>query len=291
MARFVISEKMQDSLHSFLSSSRKAELFTTYMFFLSEQYGITPVVYPLEKIIFQSRDKAIQTLEKEAKLWRETEIKIRFGQQSVNEETKKIYLCPFTGKVFGNNTHPNPQDAIYDWVSVCPENNERIDGLKVKRFFVSEDPDVIKNYITERKKPITKVVYSSVPTGKLFNSKEAVIADFRQNFLKPISLIEVQNQNRFSLEENFLALIQEYLEEEHVSAFVEALSEIELFLPHVERWLSAIDDEEELVEIQVEEEEEDEDEDEELHEGLEYSEEDFIDTEEQSSEEFDLETR
>lgn len=74
-------------------------------------------------------------------------------------QQRKIYICPFTGKVFGDNTHPNPQDAIYDWVSKCPENKERLDGIKVKRFFVSEDPDVIKNYIQKRREPISKIVF------------------------------------------------------------------------------------------------------------------------------------
>ena len=56
--------------------------------------------------------------QKEGKLWRETEIKIQVGQPSVNEDTQKIYICPFTGKVFGDNTHPNPQDAIYEPVKL-----------------------------------------------------------------------------------------------------------------------------------------------------------------------------
>ena len=74
----------------------------------------------------------------------DTEIKIGQDTRSVNEQTKKIYICPFSGKVFGDNTHPNPQDAIYDWVSTCAENNERVGGLRVKRFFVSEDPEMIQ---------------------------------------------------------------------------------------------------------------------------------------------------
>ena len=78
---------------------------------------------------------------------RQTEIKIQVGKPTVNAQTKKVYICPFTGKVFGDNTHPNPQDAIYDWVSRCPENTERVNGLKVKRCYVSEDPEIIQNYI------------------------------------------------------------------------------------------------------------------------------------------------
>src|SRR5205807_1778369 len=105
---------------------------------------------------------------------------------------------------------------IYDWVANCPENKERVGGLKVKRFFVSEDPEVIKNYIVKRKEPITKIVYSSVVTGKLFNSKAAIIEDFLKNQLKPLSLVEVPSQNRFQIEEHFLKFIQIQLEESRI---------------------------------------------------------------------------
>ena len=134
----------------------------------------------------------------------------------------------------------NPQDAIYDWVSKCQENTEGVGGLRVKRFFVSEDPDVIMSYIGKGKlkDPITKVVYSSVLSGKLFNSKDAVIKDFRRNYLKKLSLIEVQSQNRFQIEETFLEFIQEQLVEEKITSFVEAMAEIKEFEPIVEHWLS-----------------------------------------------------
>jgi hypothetical protein len=181
----------------------------------------------------------IEKLESQGKLWRETEITIQFGQQSVNEETKKVYICPFTGKVFGDNTHPNPQDAIYDWVSTCPENKERVGGLPVKRFFVSEDPEVIKNYISARKASIKKVVYSSAVTGKLFNSKAAVIEDFKKNHVKSLTLLEVQNQNRYQIDERFLDFIQTHLTEDKIAAFVEALSKHPEFEPYLEKWVEA----------------------------------------------------
>jgi hypothetical protein len=141
--------------------------------------------------------------------------------------------------VYGDNTHPNPQDAIYDWVSKCPENTERQGGLRVKRFFISEDPEVIKNYMSKMKtkEPIKKVVFSSVLSGKLFNSKQAVIDDFKKNYLKRLTLTEVQNQNRFEIEDHFLAFIQKQLVEEKVTAFVEALAEIPDFVPYVEHWI------------------------------------------------------
>lgn len=237
MTTTVITDTLKDELQKFLKKNRKADLITTYLFFLEKKFRIAPVLFAREKTIYQSQEDLIKKLEDQGKLWRETEIKIQFGQQSVNEQTKKIYICPFTGKVFGDNTHPNPQDAIYDWVSHCPENKERVGGLKVKRFFVSEDPDVIKNYISKRKEPITKIVFSSAVTGKLFNSKSAVIDDFLKNQLKPLPLVEVPNQNRYQIEEHFLAFIQKQLEESKIAAFVEAMSGVEDFSPYVDQWL------------------------------------------------------
>lgn len=242
MATLVITETLKDELLKFLKKNKKADLITTYLFYLEKKFNISPVLFIRDKTIFQSQEDVIKNLEDQGKLWRETEIKIQQGQQSVNELTKKIYICPFTGKVFADNTHPNPQDAIYDWVSKCPENTERIGGLKAKRFFVSEDPDVIKNYIVKRKEPITKIVFSSVVTGKLFNSRSAVVDDFIKNQLKQIPLEEVPNQNRFQIEETLLAFIQKQLEEVRISAFVEALSRVEEFSSFLDQWLEEEDE-------------------------------------------------
>lgn len=243
MGTIVITENLKEGILSFLKKNRKADLITTYLYFLEKKFNIRPVLFAREKMIYQSQEELIKKLQEQGKLWRETEIKIQFGQQSVNDQTKKIYICPFTGKVFGDNTHPNPQDAIYDWVSKCPENTERVGGLRVKRFFVSEDPEVIKNYIIKRKEPITKIVFSSSITGKLFNSKESVIDDFIKNQLKTLDLIEVPNQNRYQIEEHFLNFIQTQLEESRISAFVEAVSNIPEFAPFLESWLEEASDE------------------------------------------------
>ncbi len=237
MAAIAISETLKNELVKFLKKNRKADLITTYLLFLEKKFNIDPVLFFRDKMIFQSQEDLIKKLEAQGKLWRETEIKIQYGQQSVNDQTRKIYICPFTGKVFGDNTHPNPQDAIYDWVSTCPENKERVGGLKAKRFFVSEDPEVIKNYIVKRKEPITKIVYSSALSGKLFNSRQAVLDDFVRNHLKPIPLEEVPNQNRYQIEENFMAFIQKQLEESKINSFVEALSQHEEFTSYIDLWL------------------------------------------------------
>lgn len=234
-----ITPEQKNLLLKFLKKNRNADLVTIYLAFIEEKYRIKPVLFPRDKMIYQSVENLIEKLSAQGKLWRETEITIQFGQQSVNEETKKIYICPFTGKVFADNTHPNPQDAIYDWVAKCPENKERVGGLPVKRFFVSEDPEVIRNYITERKSSVKKVVYSSAITGKLFNSKHAVLEDFKKNHLKQMTLLEVQNQNRYQFEETFLDFIQTHLTEEKIAQFVEAISQHPEFQPYLEKWVES----------------------------------------------------
>ncbi len=234
----VINEKLKKEILKFIKSNKKIDLIATYLFYVEKKFNLKPVLFPREKMIYKSLEDLIDHLEKANALYRETEIKIQFGQESVNEETQKIYICPFTGKVFGDNTHPNPQDAIYDWVSKCPENTERVGGLKAKRFFISEDPEIIKKYITKRKEPITKTVYSSAITGKLFNSKKAVIEDFKKHYVKHLTLFEVQNQNRFQIEAHLLELIQTELTEEKIEMFVKELSEYKEFGPYLSKWLN-----------------------------------------------------
>lgn len=239
MMKLNITEELKRDLKDFLTIHPDSELVNTYLHYTEKKFNLRPVILAKDKMIYQSQEDAIKSLEGQGKLWHEAEIKISLGQTSVNEQTKKIYICPFTGKVFGDNTHPNPQDAIYDWVEKCPENTERVGGLKAKRFFISEDPEVIRNYAAKvkPKEPITKIVYSSVLNGKLFSTKQAVIEDFKKNYLKPLSLFEVQNQNRFEIESNFLSFIQNQLAEDKITAFVEALAEIEEFQPYVTQWI------------------------------------------------------
>jgi len=236
-AKMDITDKLKKQLLDFLQDEKKADLINSYLFFIEKENNLKPVLFPQEKKIYKSLDELLDKLENEKKLYRETEIKIRFGSESVNEETKKIYICPFTGKVFGDNTHPNPQDAIYDWVSKCKENTERIGGLKSKRFFVSEDPEIIAKYITKRKEPITKIVFSSVITGKLFNSKKAVIDDFKKHHVKFLTLMEVQNQNKFQIEDSLLKFIEKNLTEEKIKNFVNLLANYKEFEPYLEQWV------------------------------------------------------
>lgn len=248
-----ITGQIKQALLHYLDGKASPELVEAYLFFLERKYNLAPVVFPRERKIYRSADEAVAILDAQDKLCNQTQIKITFGEPAVNEQTTKVYICPFSGKVFGNNTHPNPQDAIYDWVSKCPENTERVNGLRVKRFYISEDPEVMRSYLAKNKtkEPITKIVYTSVLSGKLFHSKEAVIDDFRKHYLKKISLVEGQNQNKFDFEEKFMEFLQKQLEENLVAGFVEKLAEDEEFLPYVQHWLN-----EEAEEEEVEEEEE-----------------------------------
>lgn len=239
MAKIVLSEDQKAAVSNFLEANKPAELANTYLFFIQHKFDVHPVLYPKNKTIYQSTEDAIRILERNGELAHQTEIKIGTDTRAVNEDTKRVYICPFSGKVFGDNTHPNPQDAIYEWVSKCPENTERVGGLRVKRFHVSEDPEVIENYRskTQARKAYTKQVWSSALSGKLYNSKESLIKDFKKNYLKSLTLVEVQGQNRFEIEEHFLNFLQDQLVEEKITAFVEALADHEEFLPYVEQWV------------------------------------------------------
>ncbi len=237
MTEVAFTPKIKSELKDYLEGHRNPDLVATYLLYIQRKDDIRPVVVPREKTVYRSYDDAVKILGDQGKLWRETEIVLGYGPPTVNELTAKIYICPFTGKVFGDNTHPNPQDAIYDWVSKCPENKETSDGIRVKRFFVSEDPKVIANYIEKRKEPTRRTVYSSSFTGKLFHDKDSVIRDFRDHHSKGMTLVEVQNQNRFEIEESFLEYIQSELVEDKITSFVEALAEHEEFLPYVQKWV------------------------------------------------------
>lgn len=245
MSKLKLTENLREMLKEYLENTKHPELIATYLHFVEQKFSLEPVLFVRDKIVYQSTPNAVKLLEEEGKLWRETEIKIGYQSSSVDDQTQKIYICPFSGKVFGDNTHPNPQDAIYEWVSKCPENTERVGGLRVKRFLVSEDPEVIKAYASKNKPktPMTKVVFSSAINGKLFHSKEAVIEDFKENYLKRVSLQEVQEQSRFQIESSFMNFIQEQLTEDKIAAFVELLAEFPEFMPYVEQWIGEVEEE------------------------------------------------
>jgi len=92
--------------------------------------------------------------------------------------------------------------------------------------------------LTDPKEGITKTVFSSLLSGRLFASKRGVLDEVKKNYFKPMSLFEVQNQNRFKIDDTFLAFLKEYLQEEKIARFVEGLSEYEEFSPFIEKWLA-----------------------------------------------------
>lgn len=236
MTTLNFSKPQLNELSKFFKKHPRSDLISSYVHFLEIKHKVSPVVFMPQKKIFINESDLFETLERENTLFRETNIVIKIGAKQVNERTKRIYICPFTGKVFGDNTHANPQDAIYDCVSKNAKSDTNSKELPVKKFYVSEDPEIIKNYIHDSKKTLTKKVYTSLITAKLYNSKEAIIQDCKENYIRPISFLKVTEQNRFTIDEDFLAFIQENLDESKVAEFVEALSACEGFEAQIKRW-------------------------------------------------------
>ena len=88
----MISKNLKDSLLKFLKKNNEIDLLGAYLFYVEKKCKINPVLFPREKTIYKDLDELIETLEKQNKLWRETEIQISFGKESVNEQTKRIYI-------------------------------------------------------------------------------------------------------------------------------------------------------------------------------------------------------
>ncbi|WP_100934482.1 DUF2709 domain-containing protein [Candidatus Chlamydia corallus] len=232
-----ISGAVKQKLLQFLGKQKKPELLATYLFYLEQALSLRPVVFVRDKIIFKTPEDAVRILEKDKKIWRETEIQISSEKPQVNENTKRIYICPFTGKVFADNVYANPQDAIYDWLSSCPQNMEKQGGVRIKRFLVSEDPNVIKEYAAPAKEPIVKTVFASAITGKLFHSLPPLLEDFISSYLRPMTLEEVENQTKFQLESSFLSLLQDALVEDKIAAFIESLADDTAFHVYISQWV------------------------------------------------------
>lgn len=227
-------------LETYLKKNKTADLLTAYLYWVQHTLHLAPVAYINNKMIYATEAAAVDALEKEGKLWREATITITFGKDRVNDQTTKVFICPHTGHAFGNNTSANPQDEIYDWVARHrPADVSPADPI---HFLVSEDPDVIRSYITHERTTRTKTVFSSFVSGKLFDNKKNVLKDFVKNYLKPISLVETQRQNRFEIAPDLLEMLQEQLKEQHIANFIEQLSVVDFFQPHIQRWL---EDEEE----------------------------------------------
>jgi hypothetical protein len=233
--QFTISPEHRNELLKFLKKHPSADAVEGYCAHIEQKYKLKPISAPREKVIGKSLDDLITHLEAQGKLWREKEITLQFGQQSVNETTVKIFICPFCHKAIGNNMDAHPADRMYEHVSTCKKNEKLGDGVPVKSFLVSEDIDLIKEHIKERRSSVKKVVYTS-SNGKLFNSKEAVLDDFKKNQIKPMTFFEaVQNPRDFELESRLEKIIHDEVVEEKIYAFLEELSKHADFETYVTR--------------------------------------------------------
>ena len=76
-----ISEKLRNEVLKFLKKTRKADIITTYLFFIEKKFHLKPVLFPREKMIYKSLDNLIKKLENEKKLNRENEIKIHLEEK------------------------------------------------------------------------------------------------------------------------------------------------------------------------------------------------------------------
>ena len=63
MANSVITKSLKDLLVGFLKKNKKADLLTTYFFFLEKKYSIQPVLFLKEKTIYQSKEEILKKLE------------------------------------------------------------------------------------------------------------------------------------------------------------------------------------------------------------------------------------
>lgn len=233
--QFTISPEHRSELLKFLKKNPDADAVAGYCAYVEQKYRIKPVVYSRQKKIYKTLDDLMKHLEAEGKFCRETEITIHYGKQSVNDNTKKIVICPFCSNVIGDNMVQNLSDAAYEHVRKCKDNHELVGGVPSKRFSVSEDSDLIATYMTERKAAVKKVVYTSA-TGKLYNSREAVIDDFKKNQMKPVSFYEVVlNPKEYEIEESLAAFRDDQVVEEKIISFLEGLSKHTEFEPYVKR--------------------------------------------------------
>lgn len=64
MATITITETLKDELIKFLKKNKKADLITTYLFFLEKKFNIDPVLFIRDKMIFQSQEDLIKTKRK-----------------------------------------------------------------------------------------------------------------------------------------------------------------------------------------------------------------------------------
>ena len=226
-----ISKQLLDHLEKQIKAKKNPSCGTAYMYYLKNILKISPVVYMPSKTIYESIQHCIEHLSDKNEIYRETSIKICYQASAVNNETTKIYICPYSGKIFGNNTHENPQDAIYDWVSRCPENKDYINGIKSKKFFISEDPKTISQYINKNEKTIEKKVYApfhnkGILKDKVYNTISSLEKDIANKCFKSISIQDCDDESRYIISDG---LTNNYLNDDTFTEFYNILSNREEF--------------------------------------------------------------
>ena len=195
-----------------------------YILILQHVHDIDPVVFLPNKVIFKNSEDAVHKLTTKAHTHNiaiET-IKILMHRQAavVNDETTKIYICPYTGKVFGNNTCNYPEDEIYDWVSTYATSNNIGTGTK---FFISSDKELINTYLSSNPDNY-KTVYKIQGNNQLF--LDVVTAEKQLvKSLVPMDLNSVLNQNKFQIEASFLKVCQHVLQDSYISKIVAVLNQ------------------------------------------------------------------
>lgn len=232
--QFTISPEHRNELLKFLKKHPNADAVEGYCAHIEQKLKLKPMACPREKVIGKSLDDLIQFLDSQGKISRETEHTFHHGKQTVNVSTVKVYICPFCHIGIGNNMDAFPADRMYDHVSKCSKNTTLGDGVPLKSFSVSEDPEMIAEFITERKASVKKIVHTV--GSKVYSSKEAVLEDFKKNQIKPMTFYEVVlNPREFEIEKRLSAVIEEYVNEEKIIAFLETLSKHPEFEPYVKK--------------------------------------------------------
>ncbi len=74
-----INPELKAELLKFLKKNRNADLVTIYLAFIEEKYRLQPVLFPREKMIYQSLEDLTQKLETQGKHRKETEFTNQFS--------------------------------------------------------------------------------------------------------------------------------------------------------------------------------------------------------------------
>eukprot|EP00105_Crassostrea_gigas_P044026 XP_019928174.1 PREDICTED: uncharacterized protein LOC109620371 [Crassostrea gigas] len=219
-----------------ISGKSKGEFTELFLNFITLEYDIRPVLYLGNRTIYRTPEEAFEKLTKNDEAYTCIKLNTVGHKPEVDNETTKIFICPFSGKVFGNNMFLHPEDVIYEWVMNCPENKVGKSGMKERRFYVSEDPKLISSYKKEEVVE-TKEVFKSISSKKLFLSQEDAIEDVKKS-LKPMSISEVVSQKKHKLDDDFIELLQKVLDEDYTQQVFDAMLSCEGLKGITSKWES-----------------------------------------------------